>query len=281
MPRQKASEGGGIVWCHDSGSACLTFAEVKGSTQPEFISLFAKVEQNSPVYDPALDELSDSLNRLVTETQAGGRYEQGEGKEVKIGFLVTGDGFLLVRKRGVGKEERLEELVDIETLTDLDSMTSDQLAEYLRIRREGGKNAGQWRRHTVTQKSDPDPSSTGIIICRGGGKSCFVTALAPQGATVIGNYFPTVAQDSPVYDPSLHELIGKLNSLLNETQVREKQKSSRDPMAQIGLVITGHGLLPAWKIVASDDDHHGDGVGSVDLDDMTDAQRDQFLRVKA
>ncbi|MFG2987699.1 hypothetical protein ACGFYQ_42205 [Streptomyces sp. NPDC048258] len=273
MAHQKASEGGGIVWCHDSGTACITFTD-----ESKAMSLFARVDQSSPVYDAALDELSLDLSGLVEETQAGERGEQGKGSELKIGFLATGSGFLLVRKRVVGKTERLEDLVDIQSLTDLESMTSDQLAAYLRINLGVTEEnaAGQWRRHYVSEAGREGGHASGVIHCRGAGKSCFVTLSATQGQAVVGNYFPTVGQDSPVYDPSLHELTVKLNSRLNEAQ---EQKTHRDPRAQIGLVITGRGLLPAWKVV--DDGDYGDDADFVELDAMTDAQRDQFLRVQS
>ncbi|MFJ5270583.1 hypothetical protein [Streptomyces sp. NPDC088358] len=273
MARKKASEGSGIVWCHGRGSTCIAFAEDRKETaEPEFLSPFARADQSSPVYDATLNELSDNLNGLVRGTQNRSRAERGKDPELKIGFLATGAGFLPVWKREVRDSERLEDLVAIESLTDLDSMTSDQLDTYLRIDNEDGENGGEWRSHRV---------SGGVIRCKGNGMSCFVTTLKPsEDSKLIGKYFPAVAQDSPVHDPSLDELTVKLNSLVNETQTQERQKSNRDPKAQIGFVITGHGLLPAWKIVLPETDGSGDDADSEDLDAMTDAQRDQFLGVK-
>ncbi|MFD0033046.1 hypothetical protein ACFVJK_33185 [Streptomyces sp. NPDC127172] len=272
MGLKKASEGGGIVWCHDSGNECVTYYEEESA---ESRSLFAAVEQNSPFYDSSLDELSGKLNGLVGEVR--GRGDGGRGSELRIGLLKTGVGFLLVWKRQVKPSERLEDLVDVGSLTDLSSMTSDQLNEYLRIDRDDESSGGVWRKHYTTATGDD-----GLIHCVGAGKSCFVTALRQSvDSSLVGNYFPTVTQDSPVYDPGLHDgLTAKLNDLVHEVQARGRQNSKSDPRVQIGFVITGRGLLPAWKLVLSEEDQQDDAA-SVDLDSMTDAQRDKFLRVKS
>jgi hypothetical protein len=90
-----------------------------------------------------------------------------------------------------------------------------------------------------------------------------------------------VHDDSPVYDPALNALAGRLDALVSETQARELQEANRTPQERIGLAITGRCLLPVWKVVVSDDDYSQEDTDSTELEAMTDDQRDEFLRVKA
>lgn len=280
---KKGSEGSGIVWCHDTGTNCVTFANGNGEeTGPaRLIPLFARVQQDSPVYDAALDELSVAMNQMVRETQLNGQSDQRKDSQVQLGLLRTGSGFLLVWKREVSDTERLEDLVDIDTLTDLEAMTDEQLNSYLRIDNKGKELAGgEWRAYTV---------SGGIYRCRGAGMGCFVTALEKKPETELlaadsaqaGGYFPTVHDDSPVYDSALNALAGRLDALVSQTQARELQAANRTPQERIGLAITGRGLLPVWKVVVSDDAYSQADIDSTDLEAMTDDQRDEFLRVMA
>jgi hypothetical protein len=263
MAHQKASEGSGIVWCHDSGDACITVDKAK---------FFAKVDQGSRVHDADLVELSSKLNALVNETEIREKKKPGRDSKLQIGFLVTGAGFLPVWKRQVLASERLEELVDIKSLVDLEAMTNDQLNAHLGLK---AKDGGEWRRHYVTKSADD-----GVIHCSGAGKSCFVTASQKPsaGSALMSNFFPTVDQKSPVFDAALGDLANKLNTLVNETQARGG-KPGKDPRIQIGFVITGSGLLPVWKIV--DTDGPGDYANLIELDAMTSEQRDKFLRVSS
>jgi hypothetical protein len=237
---KKASEGSGIVWCHDQGNRCIAFA-------PEIpeLPIFLKADRDSPEFDAALDELSVSMNRVANDTQVSGRRDRGRD-DIQIGFLRTGSGFLPVWKREVLYTERLEDLVEVDSLTDLDVMSDDELASYLRI----NEDAGDWRAYTV---------SGGVYTCSGAGMGCFVTALdvvpdlkvVAASPTRSGGYFPTVHEESPVFDLALHELAGTLNTLVSDTESREKQKATRDPRQRIGLAVTEGGLLLVWKIVAT------------------------------
>jgi len=240
---KKASEGSGIVWCHDEGDRCVAVFAPDVAEQP--ILLFARADRDSPEFDAALDDLCVSMNRVVNDTQVSGRRDR-DRDDIQIGFLRTGSGFLPVWKRDVLYTERLGDLVDVDSLTDLDVMSDDELGSYLRV----NEDAGDWRAYTV---------SGGVYTCSGAGKGCFVTALdavsdlraVTASPTRSGDYFPTVHEESPVFDPALQELAGTLNTLVSDTEAREKQKATRDSRHRIGLVLTGRGLLPVWKIVAA------------------------------
>jgi hypothetical protein len=239
---KKASEGSGIVWCHDTGDRCAV-AATDTLEQPTF--LFARTDRDSPEFDAALDELSVSMNRVANDTQVSGQRDHGRD-DIQIGLLRTGSGFLPVWKREVLDTERLKDLVDVDSLTDLDVMSDDELGSYLRI----NEDAGDWHAYTV---------SGGIYTCSGSGMGCYVTALdvdpdlkvVAASSTRSGGYFPTVHEESSVFDPALHELAGTLNSLVSDTESREKQKATRDPRQRIGLAVTERGLLLVWKIVAA------------------------------
>jgi hypothetical protein len=239
---KKASEGSGIIWCHDRGNRCIAAIEPDIPEQPIF--LFARADRDAPGFDAALDELSVSMNRVANDIQASGRTDRSRD-DIQIGVLRTGSGFLPVWKREVLYAERLEDLVDVDSLTDLDVMSDDELGSFLRIK----EAAGEWRTYTV---------SHGVYRCRGAGMACYVTALEevePEFRAEAdrqprsGGYFATVQEESPVFDPALNELAGTLNTLVSDTEVREQKKETKDPRQRIGLVVTPHGLLPVWKIV--------------------------------
>jgi hypothetical protein len=272
MAMKKASEGSGIVWCHDSGSACIAFAEE--ATIPEKLTMFARVEPGSPVYDPALDELSQRLTQLTDAVQPPRQKREIAGAETQLGFLRTGAGFLPVWKREVSSTERLEDLVDVDGLTDLDAMTVAQRDSYLGLREE---DSGDWRAYSV---------SGGVYTCKGAGEGCFVTveALSAEaddtGSMKTVTYFPTVGEDSPVYDRALGELADRLNAAINEVQAQAANSATERTGKQVGLTITDRGLLPVWKSAASDDDKTGDGADRFDLEAMTETERQAFLQVK-
>ncbi|MEU0054445.1 hypothetical protein [Streptomyces sp. NPDC006309] len=233
VANKKGSEGSGIVWCYGEGTRCSAHVTDKAE-HPRF--LFNRRSRTLPEFDAALDELSVSLNRVADDTQVTGRQNHGRD-DIQIGLLRTGSGFLPVWKRDVLDTERLEELVDVNTLTDLDVMSDDELGSHLRI----NEDAGEWRAYTT---------SGGVYDCTGAGMGCFVTAVdAKAGGS--GGYFATVQEESPVFDPALHELAGRLNTLVSDTESREKQKGTRDPQQRIGIAVTKDGLIPVWKIVAA------------------------------
>jgi hypothetical protein len=174
----------------------------------------------------------------------------------------------------VSSTERLEDLVDVDGLTDLEAMADSERDSYLGLREEDG---GQWRAYTV---------SGGVYNCKGAGEGCFVTAetlradVSDTGSTRTLTYFPTVGEDSPVYDRELRDLADRLNAAINEAQAANS--AADGPEQQVGLTITNRGLLPVWKLVASDDGKAGDGDGAdaADLEAMTETQREAFLQLK-
>jgi hypothetical protein len=269
MASKKASVGSGIVWCHDSGDTCIAFAD--NATVPERLAMFARVEQDSPVYDAALDELSQRLTDLTDAVHSQRQKREAASAETQLGFLRTGAGFLLVWKRVVPNTERLEELVDVDSLTDLDAMTIDQRDSYLGLQEA---DSGDWRTYTV---------SGGVYRCKGAGKGCFVTEEALRidaDSRKTATYFPAVGEDSPVYDRALRELADRLNAAISEAQTQAANSTRSRTVEHIGLAITERGLLPVWKLTASDDDNAGDGTDLVDLEAMTEEKRQAYLRVK-
>lgn len=256
---KKASEGGGVVWCHDSGSACIVHMKERGSGL-----FFARAQTDSPVYDAALAELSDKMNEVLKQTQTTATLAD-KNKGLEVGFLKTGAGFLPVWKRDVGETEKLHELVDVATLTHLDEMTFDEMGAYLKIQTVLGGD-GTWYTYHV---------KGGVIHCSGSGMACFATVMKAFSDSA-PSYFPKVGQNSPVYNAALAGLSDKLNDLVAEAQSQGKKASARDPKAQIGLVITGFGLLPVWKIVCDEKDLP---AGSIELGSMTSDEQDKFLKV--
>lgn len=245
---KKASAGSGIVWCHDTGSNCVSHI-TKEPDRESFAEYFASADEDSPGYDPALSALSKQLNELVRQTQAADTSDRVRTDELRVGFLRTGSGFLPVWKRLVGDTERLSDLVDVSTLTDLEAMADERLDEFLHIAStENYSRGGTWKTYTV------DPQ--GIYHCRGFGKACFVSHLKAKveegDSAPASRYFPTVEESSSVYDVALNELSAKLNAAVSQTQTTEKADSAKDSRLVIGLVIGETGLLPVWKIVEPD-----------------------------
>jgi hypothetical protein len=271
MASKKGSEGSGIIWCHDSGSDCLTFVE--DETKPELLPMFARARHDSPVYDGALDELSRRLTDMAAAAHAQRTRRDVAGADTQIGILKTGAGFLLVWKRDVSSTERLEDLVDVDSLTDLDAMSDAERDSYLGLRESDG---GEWRRGLAARDS-------GLYHCRSAGENCFVSVemvRADAGAvepTTTLTYFPTVDEGSPVYDRDLRELASRLNAAINEVQANG---AADRPGQHIGLTITDRGLLPVWKNAPFDDDEVGDRTDLVDLEAMTAAQRQAFLQLE-
>jgi hypothetical protein len=263
MSWKKANEGGGLVWCHDTGDSCHT------SVEPE--KPFAFVGKQSEFFDAPLETLAEKLNLLVGETQATEKNKQNKDPKVQIGFLRTGAGYLPVWKRQVLDSESLGDLVDVKSLTDLDAMTIQKRDAYLKVRIDEGKD-GAWRNHS---------SKGGVVHCHHAGMSCFVTVEASSGQMT--TYFAEVNQGSPVYDAALATLSSKMNAAVRETQAAAMQSQSKDPRLQIGFVSTGAGFLPVWKRVLADTERLEDIVDVktlTHLDALTSEQLDAHLGVR-
>ena len=242
-PTKKASEGSGIVWCHDHGDRCAV-AAIRPQ-QPRF--LLARADRSSPEFDDALDELSVGMNLVAEDAQIRGQRERNRD-DIQVGLLRTGSGFLPVWKREVQDDERLGDLVDVDSLTDLDSMSDDDLGSFLRVDAAGGT----WKAYSKDEH--------GVYTCSGAGMGCFVTALdsLPEAELAAADprrssgYFATVDQDSPVFDATLQELAGTLNRLLSNIEEREKKDSTKHAGQRVGLAITESGVLPVWKVLGVD-----------------------------
>jgi hypothetical protein len=246
MSWKKANEGGGLVWCHDSGTSCHATPKTRER-------LFAVASKQSVFFDASLEQLAEGLNRLVRDTQAEELMRQGRDARLQIGLLRTGAGYLPVWKREVTDSESLADLVDIESLTDLDSMTVEQRDVYLKVKKDGG-DAGDWRNHS---------SSGGVVHCHHAGMSCFVTVKAGVSQSASGSkYFADVDRESPLHDPALSTLSLEMNDLVGKAQAAASRYNEKDARLQIGFVSTGAGLLPVWKRVLADNEQ---------LEEVTDA----------
>ena len=268
MAMKKANEGGGIVWCHDTGSTC--HASVKTQTGAESDShLFAMAEGNSEFFDSHLEKLTRELNRIVSEARSAGLATQGKDPRLQIGLLTTGAGYLPVWKREVEDSEALADLIDVGSLTDLDAMTLDQRDAYLKV--DELATDGDWHNHST---------SGGVVHCHHAGMSCFVTVKA-EGADA--GYFESVGQNSPVYDAGLATLTRKMNQMVSEAQTSGLRAASRDPALQIGFVSTSAGLLPVWKRVLASTERLDDvtkGQPVTHLEMMSPSEQDAHFGVR-
>lgn len=277
MAHQKANEGGGVIWCHDTGRTCITFTDDDKTKNGVF---FLQVASTSPVFDGPLGEMAKTMNRIVNEVQETERSAQNRDPKLKLGFLLTGSGFLPVWKREVAYDERLEDLVDKNSLTDLDGMSYDRLGAHLRILSDegtdgGGNLTGEWRAWWR--------DSAGIVHCSGAGGGCFVTHLEEEmlseDSPQAGIYFPATHPDSPVFDPVLNKLAADLNNVVSETQAREKRNSSRDSRAVIGFIVASSGFVPVWKI--TQETYEQPDSERIYLHTMTPQQLDEYLQVRS
>ncbi|OED00939.1 hypothetical protein [Rhizobium sp. YK2] len=237
---KKASAGGGTVWCYKKGNACVVSVVDDAGERGVVRRYFSWPSPESREYDAALAELSNNLNDIVNQIQARERRMGKKDRKLEIGFLRTDHGFLPVWKRDVAEHERLEDLVDVSSLRDLEAMSDGDVSKYLQIQ---SRYKGTWHAYKV------DPA--GIYHCSRPGGGCFVTAASmnDDDGAEMSNYFPKVAENSPVYDAALAEVSDRLNAAINEVQQREKQNSARDSRLEIGLVVTEIGFQPIWKIV--------------------------------
>lgn len=273
MAWKKASEGSGIVWCHDQGSSCHTSVKTKDGSNVTG-KPFASVVQNSLFFDSALNSLSEKLNSLVNDTQTQAIDGQHKDVGLQVGFLRTGSGYLPVWKRLVLESEKLEDLVNISTLTDLDVMTLDQIDAYLQLKDSGATN-GWWRHST----------SGGVVHCHQGGMSCYVTVKEQvSGSRQTTTFFAEVPVGSPVYHTALAELTTKMNHLVSKTEAEAIKSLGEDSKLEMGFIATGSGLLPVWKRVIRGAEKLDDIVDSntlLDLSALTDEQLDAHLGVSS
>ncbi|MCK0197089.1 hypothetical protein MWN34_09205 [Ancylobacter sp. 6x-1] len=236
------SEGGGVLWCHPGGTNCVV--KVKKVLTPEGADgerYFNHPAADAAHYDPDLDALTQQMNSLVDAAQqrglAGGRKAPG----LQVGFLRTPNGYLPVWKRDVADNERLEDLVDVSTLTPLGSMSDEAVSAHLRLASQTA--AGDWYVYKKT---------TTEYTCESGNGNCYVTVASADGFRTVTDsiYFPKVDEGSPVYDPELATLADELNAALNATQKTALQRTGTSPTErEIGLAFEEDGLTVVWKVV--------------------------------
>jgi hypothetical protein len=66
--------------------------------------------------------------------------------------------------------------------------------------------------------------------------ACLPVAAFPTRSSA---YFPAVHQESPVFDPALHELAATLNTLVSDTESPEKQQGDQGSRQRAGIAVTG------------------------------------------
>lgn len=82
------------------------------------------------VLDPALRDLADNLNTMVADVQAREKRNSDKDRRLRIGFLVTGSGFLPVWKIVLNDTDTYGSEADT---ADLEAMTDEQRDGYLRL----------------------------------------------------------------------------------------------------------------------------------------------------
>ncbi len=244
MAKKFGSEGSGIVWCHPGGTNCIT-PKIVNIIENDRKTYFIHPAEADEYYDKDLSDLTNQMNELVASTEASEKAQKKRDAALEIGFLQTSNGYLPVWKRNVSDNERLEDLVDRNSLTPLGSMEPEEVKAYLQIEAENGSD-GTWYGYK---------RSGGTYKCKGAGMGCFVTVASMNRYKDISesNYFPKVAESSPVFDPALRDLANKLNAALNDTQKKHfRAEPTAEITREVGLALDDEGISVVWKVLA----HH-------------------------